>query len=171
MTTVSQISFKRLKSDIRLLQKEPIEYIDVIQDETDMFKWYFLIKGPKSSDYEGGYYLGLLLLNPEYPFKSPDFKMLTPSGRFDVDQKIFLHGINYCSNEWSSFFNIRTILMTFLCSMLDDEEQGISCIKTSKKNRIYYSENSIDFNKKNFPEIIKKFPNFLNKKYIDLNEK
>ncbi len=55
--------------------------------EENIFEWHFAISGQRGSDYEGGIYHGRILLPPEYPFKPPDFVMLTPSGRFQVRQR------------------------------------------------------------------------------------
>ncbi|CAH6421196.1 Ubiquitin-conjugating enzyme E2 [uncultured virus] len=160
MTNLSKICTKRLLNDIKFLEKEPLEYIDAIPDEVNILKWYFLIKGPQSCDYEGGYYLGLILHDHEYPFKAPDFKMLTPSGRFMTDQKICLSNSSYHSNEWSALWNIKTILLGFLSIMMDDKEHGISHINASSEEKKFHSKNSLNFNKQHYLEIVKKFKRF-----------
>lgn len=160
MTTISHICTKRLTGDIKLLQKEPLEFIDAIPDEEDILKWYFIVKGPSYSDFKDGYYLGIINHNPEYPFKPPDFKMLTPNGRFSIDKKICLSNSNYHSNEWNTMWNIKTILVGFLSIMLDDDEYDVSHIRSSKKEKEMFAKNSIEYNKKYYLNIIKKFTRF-----------
>ena len=52
--------------------------------EENIFEWHFAIAGPAGSDYAYGIYHGRIILPHEYPFKPPDFMMLSPSGRFQV---------------------------------------------------------------------------------------
>ncbi len=161
MTTISLICKKRLLGDMKLLKKDPLEFIDVSPDDKDMLTWYFLIKGPESSDYKNGYFIGKIMHNPEYPSKPPDFMMLTPNGRFDIGKKICLSNTGFHSNEWSPMWTIHATLIGFLSIMLDDKEHGISHIHYSKGEREAYASNSIEYNKNNYPEIFKKFTRFI----------
>jgi ubiquitin-conjugating enzyme E2 J2 len=146
---------------MKLIKKDPHKYIDVAADEKDLLIWYFLIKGPEFSDYKGGYYIGKIMHNPEYPLKPPDFMMLTPSGRFMIGSKICLSNSSYHSNEWSAMWNIHTILTGFLSIMLDDKEHGISHIHATKAEKDKFAKESIEYNKKNHPDIMKLFNRFL----------
>ena len=161
MSTISRITLRRLKGDLRLLLKEPLEFIEAYPDEENMLLWYFLLKGPRDTNYEGGYYLGKIIHNPEYPLKPPDFMMLTPSGRYLTEQKICLSNSSYHSNEWSAMWNIKSILTGFLSIMLDDKEHGISHIHYAPEEQKRYAKELIEFNKKNFPNIVKKFNRLL----------
>lgn len=152
---------KRLLGEIKLLNKDPHKYIDVAPDEKDILIWYFLVKGPEFSDFKNGYYIGKILHNPEYPLKPPDFLMLTPNGRFNINAKICLSNSSYHPDEWSAMWNIHAILTGFLSIMLDDKEQGISHIKSSKNDREQYAKDSIAYNKQNHMDIIKRFTRFM----------
>ena len=161
MTTVSLICKKRLLGEIKLLKKDPHEYIDVSPDDKDLLIWHFLIKGPEFSDFKGGYYIGKIMHNPEYPLKPPDFMMMTPSGRFEIGHKICLSNTGYHTSEWTPMWNIHTILTGFLSIMLDDKEHGISHIHYSKEQREEYARQSTEYNKKNHQSLIKNFTRFL----------
>ena len=152
---------KRLIGEIRLLKKDPHKYIDVAPDENDILTWYFLIKGPEFSDFAGGYYIGKIMHNPEYPLKPPDFMMLTPSGRFMINQKICLSNTGYHSEEWSAMWNIHAILTGLLSIMLDDKEHGIAHIFNSQDERKVYAMTSMEYNKKNHLDILKRFTRFI----------
>lgn len=160
MATTSKICQKRLVGDMKLLKKEPLEFIDAVPDDNNILTWYFLLKGPAYSDYKDGYYIGTIIHSPEYPFKPPDFKMFTPSGRFTTHSKICLSNSSYHSNEWSSMWTIKAILLGFLSIMLDDNEHGISHINTSKEEKKLLAKQSIGYNKLNHLDIIKKFTRF-----------
>lgn len=161
MATLNVICRKRLMGDLKLIRKDPHKYIDVSPDEKDLLTWYFLVKGPEFSEYKGGYYIGKVMHNESYPFKSPDFMMLTPSGRFTVGTKICLSNSSYHSDEWSAMWNIHAILTGFLSIFLDDKEHGISHIHSTKYERESYAKTSIEYNKKNHPNLIKLFTRFL----------
>jgi ubiquitin-conjugating enzyme E2 J2 len=155
---------KRLITDFRLVRKEPLDLIDASPDDSDMLTWYFIIKGPPDSVYEGGWYLGKIMHNEDYPFKPPNFMMLTPSGRFIPNEKICMSNTSYHSDEWSSTWNINTILLGFLSIMMDEKEHGISHIKHDMSVRKKHAEESVEYNKKHYPEIIKKFTRFFDDK-------
>lgn len=161
MTTLTRICLKRLNNDMKILKKNPLEYVEAYPDERDRLKWYFLIKGPEFSVYKDGYYIGMVLHDPEYPFKPPDYKMLTPSGRYMIEQKICVSNSTYHKNEWSSAWNINSILNGFLSIMLDDREHGISHIHASDQEKKAYAKHSVEYNKKHHMEILKGFSRFV----------
>lgn len=161
MPQLSKICTKRLMGDVKMLMKEPLEYIEAVPDDKDMLTWYFLIKGPEFSDYNGGYYIGKIMHDPDYPFKPPNFMMLTPSGRFIPDNKICLSNSGYHKDEWSAMWNIKTILAGFLSIMLDDVEHGISHIRGTPEGRAEMAKNSIECNRSKYPDIVKRFTRLL----------
>jgi len=160
-SAIGNMCRKRLVGELRLIKKEPNEYVDVSPDPNDILTWYFLIKGPDASHYKNGYYIGKIMLTSEYPSKPPDFMMLTPSGRFIPDNKICMSNTGYHSDEWSAMWNIGAILTGFLSIMLDDHEHGISHIKRSLQERQELAAKSVEFNKRHYPDVIKLFTRFL----------
>ena len=99
--------------------------------------------------------------NKDYPLNPPDFMMLTPNGRFLTGNKICLTNTGYHSNDWSPMWTINAILTGFLSIMLDDVDNGLAHIRRSSNERQKLAEDSVDFNKQNFPNVIKKFTRFL----------
>jgi len=73
---------KRLNSEYRKIMKEPIECILARPDPKNILIWYFSFFNLKDSPYEDGIYLGQINFPEQYPYKPPDIRMLTPSGRF-----------------------------------------------------------------------------------------
>lgn len=169
-TTMQSICTKRLLGDIKLIKKNPDDHFDVFPDEKDLLTWYFLLKGPEDSQYKGGYYIGKIMHSPEYPFKPPDFMMLTPNGRFEINHKICLSNSGYHSDEWSSMWTIYGILQGFLSIMLDDKEHGISHISRSKSERAILAKDSINFNKKTYPKIFTTFERFIDQNGYPLSK-
>lgn len=151
---------RRLGGELKLLMNEPLSVADARPDDSNFLKWYFVIKGAEQTPYENGWYIGVIELDPEHPYKPPNFKVLTPSGRFLVDQKICLSNSTYHSNEWSPEWNIKSMLLGMISIWLDDKEHGISHIHYGDAEKISYAKESIEFNKKHYLNILKKFPQF-----------
>ena len=166
---ISNIFRKRMIGDIKLLKSEPHPLFDAIPDEKNALLWYFVVKGHPESDYKEGFYIGEIRHDPEYPFKPPDFKMLTPSGRFLADQKICLSNSSYHSNEWSAMWNIKTIIIGFISIMLDDKEHGISHIHDYESRKVL-AQNSVEYNKTNYLDIVRKFTRFFDTQGNPLTE-
>ena len=115
MSQITKICIKRLQGDAKILAKHPVDDLEAYQDEKDMLIWYFLLKGPSDTHYEGGLYIGKIMHSPEYPFKAPDFMMLTPSGRFDIGKKICL------TKKRKIIHSVKYIMPTVLISLQRQE--------------------------------------------------
>jgi ubiquitin-conjugating enzyme E2 J2 len=153
----SIIQKKRLTNEVKLLYEQPLHYCTARPDESNPLIWYFLIIGQKGTDYHGGEYIGRIVHSPKYPAEPPDYYMLTPSGRYNVGSKICLTNSSYHKGDWSSTWNILSILIAFYSIWLDDKESGISHIKDTPTNRKRMAMESIEYNNKNNKEIYEKF--------------
>jgi ubiquitin-protein ligase len=151
------IQKKRFAGEVKILNKEPLHYATAYPDEEDPLTWYFLIEGQKDTEYEGGRYLGKIVHSPSYPVSPPDYYMFTPSGRYDINKKICLTNSSYHKGDWSSTWNIKTILIAYYSIWLDDSEHGISHIKKTKEERLQMAKESHDFNEKNYKKILDGF--------------
>ncbi len=154
---------KRLIGEIKIIKKDPLQFIDICPDDKDILTWYFLVRPPPDCDYAGGYYIGKLLYSPEYPDKPPDYEMLTPSGRYNINDKICLSNSGFHKNEWSCSWTMHATLNGFLSIMLDDTEHGIAHIRASKSERVKMARDSIAYNKKHYPHLVGLFSRFLDK--------
>lgn len=155
------ITMKRLQNELKLLTREPMEYIETYPDENNMFLWYFLVRGPEKSDYEGGCYIGKIMLSAGYPKTPVDFMMLTPNGRFAINSKICLTNSGYHADQWTPMWNMRVILLAFLSIMLADDTTGISHIKESPYERKQKASNSLNYNINNYKNILLGFKRFI----------
>ena len=119
--------------------------------------WYCLIIGQKETPYHGGHYIYKVVHSPKYPAEPPDYYFLTPSGRYEVDKKICLTNSSYHKGEWSSTWNIKTILISFYSIFLDEKEHGISHRHDSHEICKSLAEKSIKYNQTYHAEIYNKF--------------
>ena len=87
---------KRLQRELQSATRErannPTQVVEfwAAPKETDILIWHYVLVGPPETPYAGGYYHGILVFPPEYPLKPPQVKMLTPSGRFEVNTRLCL---------------------------------------------------------------------------------
>lgn len=151
------IQQKRFTNEKTLLAKEPLHYTTAYPDKDNSLIWYCLIIGQKGTPYYGGHYVYKVVHSPKYPAEPPDYYFLTPSGRYEVDKKICLTNSSYHKGEWSSTWNIKTILISFYSIFLDEKEHGISHRHDSPEICKDFAKKSIDYNKKYHGEIYNKF--------------
>ena len=160
--TLATITDKRIKYELRNLKKARMENIQVIQDENDKFTFYFLLKGIKKSDYDGGYYMGKIILPHDYPNSPVDYKMLTPSGRFTINTSICLTNSKYHKEQWTPSWNLENMTIGFISIFNDDSEHGISHIKDTPENRKAFARDSISYNLTHYKNTFKCFDQFVN---------
>jgi ubiquitin-protein ligase len=162
---ISGIQHKRFDIEKKLLAKEPLHYTTAYPDKGNPLIWYCLIVGQKGTPYHGGHYIYKIVHSPKYPAEPPDYYFLTPCGRYSVEKKICLTNSSYHKGEWSSSWNIKTILISFYSVFLDDKEHGISHIVPSEENtlemlnnqRIALAKKSIEYNNTHWKTIYSGF--------------
>jgi ubiquitin-conjugating enzyme E2 J2 len=68
--------------------------------ETDILTFHYVLEGAQGTPYEGGFYHGVLKFPAEYPFKPPSVLMITPNGRFEVNQRLCFSMSDYHPESW-----------------------------------------------------------------------
>jgi ubiquitin-protein ligase len=126
----SPITIKRINGDFKAFMKASPESFDIYPNPENILEIYFLMYGLKGSLYENGEYIGKIVHNPEYPRKAPDYYMLTPSGRFDINKKICLTNSGFHQADWApAAWNLVSILEGFSSvfhSEFKEDKVGIS---------------------------------------------
>jgi ubiquitin-conjugating enzyme E2 J1 len=107
-----------------------------VSDE-DLFEWHFTLLGPPSpSPYAGGLYHGRISLPLTYPLKPPNFRFLTPSGRFEVNREICLSISGFHEESWMPAWGIRTALVALRTFMGEEGTAGqVGGLEASKEVR------------------------------------
>ncbi len=144
------MSNKRLLKEYRDIMNDKIECILTKPRENNILLWDYIIN-PVEEPYKDGYYHGTLEFDKDYPMKPPSIKMLTPSGRFEINSRLCLSMSDYHPESWNPSWGVRTILIGLHSFMLSDEfsEGTIGSIKDSFENRKKLKEKSLDYNSKN----------------------
>ncbi|WWC72840.1 uncharacterized protein I206_106804 [Kwoniella pini CBS 10737] len=154
------------KREYLAMQKAPPPFIWACPEEKNILDWHFIIRGPPDTPYEGGEYHGLIWFPSDYPFKPPDVKMFTPSGRFETGHKICMSMTSYHPSTWNAAWSVATILTGLLSFMLSDEITA-GAVKTSEADKKILAKQSHAFNiaNKKFREI---FPDYNKPEMVDL---
>lgn len=161
MSSINTLTNRRLKGEIKNLQKNRESYYQVVQDKNNELLFYFLLCGDNDSDYKGGYYIGKIELPESYPTNPGDFYMLTPSGRFNINSKICLTNSGYHRDMWSPMWNIQNMVIAFVSVFLSDDTKGISHIKESPHERRQKASESINYNMTYNKDIFMMFDQFV----------
>ncbi|WWD21265.1 hypothetical protein CI109_105749 [Kwoniella shandongensis] len=148
------------------MQKSPPPFIWASPEEKNILDWHFIIRGPPDTPYEGGEYHGLIWFPSDYPFKPPDVKMFTPSGRFEIGHKICMSMTSYHPSSWNAAWSVATILTGLLSFMLSDEITA-GAVKTTDEQKRALAKQSHTFNLNNrkFRDI---FPDYATPQMTDL---
>ncbi|KAG8783919.1 hypothetical protein FRB91_000694 [Serendipita sp. 411] len=101
-------SIKRILREARQLQEDPATEFTAGPLEDNLFDWHCTLRGPKDTEFEGGLYHVRITLPPTYPFRPPSLRVLTPSGRFEVDTPVCISFTNYHEELWQPAWGIRT---------------------------------------------------------------
>ncbi len=109
-----------------------------------------MVYGLDECPYEGGYYVGKLLLPVEYPSKPPGIIMITPTGWFECEKKICLSMSDYHPETWSPAWSISKVLIG-LVSFLVTDERTTGCIITSELTKWELAKKSLLYNLDHIP--------------------
>jgi ubiquitin-protein ligase len=159
---INKITIKRITGDINLFQKTNPTYFDIYPNKDNILEIYFLLIGQPNTPYEGGHYICKLVHNPSYPFKAPDYYVLTPNGRFMVNKKICITNSSYHQDDWApAAWNLISILEGFSSiwhSDIGEDKHGISHLTNTPESQIKeYTNNSIKYNKECLSQIYYNF--------------
>ena len=154
---VKNTNAKRLMSFITYCEKNPSEYYDARPDPSNINIWFVKIKN-LSDEYATGEYIMKIHFTEEYPFKPPDYYMMTPSGRFEINRKICFSNSGYHSESWSPLWGIHQIIMGMISFFYERTSNGISHISsTSSETRANFALDSVEYNNKNLKSTLALF--------------
>ena len=135
-----------------MLQKEPPPGVIAEPDESNILKWYYVIRGPTETPFEGGIYVGKLIFPSDFPMAAPSIYVLTPSGRFQINTKICMSMSDFHPELWNPLWSVATIIQGVQSFMTDDELTTGGLI-ASESDRKKFAELSMDYNQKTYPNL------------------
>lgn len=121
MTAPSSLAIKRVLSDIKDLNRDPLEKEGIYHyyDDANVMEARIMIIGPEDTPYENGFYFFQFSFPNNYPFEPPKVKYYTLDGetRFNPNLytcgKVCLSIINtWDGPKWTSCQTIRSVLIS-----------------------------------------------------------
>ncbi len=163
MDSVNKITIKRINGDFKLFETTKPQFFDILPNKENILEIYFLMYGRPGTPYQGGQYVGKIVHNPEYPRKAPDYYVLTPNGRFEVNKKICLTNSSYHQADWApAAWNLVSILEGFSSvwhSDIKEDKVGISHISSAPVATIKdLASKSVEYNLNNVAALYTQFP-------------
>lgn len=146
---------RRIQRELALYQSSPADFIPSLYiEDNNLYRVYFRIIGPADSHYAGGEYVGVLILDADYPMSPPEIRMLTPSGRFYIDKPICTSFTNFHPESWCPTYTFSTILTSFVSFMLDESPASLIAVgsvsSTPEEKRLLASESGAYNERKGF---------------------
>ncbi|CAK0780972.1 Ubiquitin-conjugating enzyme E2 34 [Coccomyxa viridis] len=154
----SKACINRLQKEYRALLKEPVPNIKAHPSPSNILEWHYAIEGSSDTEYEGGVYHGKVVFSPQYPYKPPSILMLTPSGRFAIQQKLCLSISDFHPESWNPMWSVGTIL-TGLLSFMNEAAHTTGSISSTKAEKRRFAKMSLEYNLRN-PMFRKLFPEY-----------
>ena len=139
---------RRLMMEYRRILKNPIEYIETRPLDTNILEWHFVMTG-NQDPYTGGKYHGILEFPDDFPMKPPSIKLLTPSGRFEINKRICLSMSDFHKESWNPSWTVEKILIGLMSFMYEENSVSIGSILEPKEDRRRYAAASAYFNAQN----------------------
>jgi ubiquitin-protein ligase len=164
MAAPTPLFMKRMKGELKNLLENRTDFVQAIPDVDDITTFYFLLK-PSDYPYKGGLYIGKIKVPLNYPATAPSFYMLTPSGRFTINQEICLTNSRFHPEATTSAWNINSMSVAFISIFINDDTNGISHILDSAINREKYATQSYEYNMIHYKDIFTKFDTFINEDF------
>ncbi|KAJ2903961.1 UBC-like protein [Zalerion maritima] len=103
--------------------------------ETDLFEWHFTLRGPPSSPYSQGIYHGRISLPPTYPLRPPNFRFVTPNGRFETNREICLSISGHHEETWQPAWGVRTAIVALRSFMETNAEGQLGGLTTTEDRK------------------------------------
>jgi ubiquitin-protein ligase len=124
------------------LKKNPSPDFIAAPDESNLYEWHFVIRGPTETEFEGGVYHGRIVLPDQYPKKAPDVYILTPNGRFHTTgDKICLSNTSFHQESWTPLWGIQTIIKA-LIAFFPVVSEGIGALTYPTETRKQLAKDS-----------------------------
>ncbi len=147
MKNIHEISVKRIRTDKKRLEKNPLQDIFIKWNPENIREATVMMIGPEKTPYEKGFYFFDMTFPPEYPFKCPSVKFTTRDGITRFHPNLYRNGKvclsllgTWSGPGWSPSQNVSSLLMaiySLLCEHPLTQEPGFEKMAKSEKSKRY----------------------------------
>ena len=173
----------RIQHELHTFSRDPVPFIYVSADETDVTKITALVIGPLETPYAGGFFHFDMRVGSDYPMNPPKVVLQTTDGgrvRFNpnlyADGKVCLSILGtWTGPSWSSAESLSSVLLSIQSLMCPEpyhnepgyETRGTAATKTAYNDYIRYETLRVSvlqtFNHANY---MKKFPDVCDRLFL-----
>lgn len=112
-------TIKRLTKELKEMELTPPENCSAgLVNPNDLFNWHATILGPQGSPYEGGMFKLSIVLQGDYPFRSPRITFITKIYHCNINANGSIC-LDILKDNWSPALTISKALLS-ICSLMDD---------------------------------------------------
>uniref|UniRef100_A0A6C0H190 UBC core domain-containing protein n=1 Tax=viral metagenome TaxID=1070528 RepID=A0A6C0H190_9ZZZZ len=141
-------NYPRIVKEIEEIRKNIDKNFKIYVSDKNLMDWYILYSNIDDERFKNGEYLLHIKLQEGYPFKPPEFKWLTPNGRFEINTKICYNISTYHEETWNPLWRMRTIIIGILSMLLEKNTAGIGHLQNITLEKfIELSNKSKNYNK------------------------
>jgi ubiquitin-conjugating enzyme E2 D/E len=114
------LTLKRILQEIKDLQENPVSNCSAGPlDEKEITTWSATIFGPEGTPYHGGVFNLEVKFPPEYPFKPPLIRFITPIYHCNINRSGGICLDILKEKQWSPALTISKVLLS-ICSLMAD---------------------------------------------------
>jgi ubiquitin-conjugating enzyme E2 J1 len=134
----------------------------ILKDDSDMNHWIMRIRD-LDNEWLGGEYLAEIIAPKEFPFHPPEFIFFTPNGLYTIKNKVCIDIGTYHKDNYPATMRIGMFIYNLIGSMISYHidkisiRGGLKVLDTSKEEKMRLASESKEFNKKYYPDYIKRF--------------
>jgi ubiquitin-protein ligase len=150
---------KRLLKEMKEIKERGVDGFSHVNVE-DLRTVNFVCHGSEGTPFEGGQYVGKLILPKDYPHSPPTVMFLTPNGRFKPGEAICTSISSYHPETWSSLLKIETVLIS-LRSFMNSDDVGVGAapemsLPLDCRNEVQkrFAADSIEYNRRCFADVL-----------------
>ncbi|KAG2676233.1 hypothetical protein I3843_12G043400 [Carya illinoinensis] len=125
-----QASRARLFKEYKEVQREKMADPDIqlVCDDSNIFKWTALIKGPSETPYEGGIFQLAFAVPEQYPLQPPQVRFLTKIFHPNVHFKTGEICLDILKNAWSPAWTLQSVCRAIIALMAHPEpDSPLNC--------------------------------------------
>eukprot|EP00262_Sarcandra_glabra_P010055 TRINITY_DN24930_c0_g1_i1.p1 TRINITY_DN24930_c0_g1~~TRINITY_DN24930_c0_g1_i1.p1 ORF type:complete len:158 (-),score=27.61 TRINITY_DN24930_c0_g1_i1:423-896(-) len=125
-----QASRARLFKEYKEVQREKAVDSDIqlVCDDSNIFKWTALIKGPSETPFEGGVFQLAFAIPEQYPLQPPQVRFLTKIFHPNVHFKTGEICLDILKNAWSPAWTLQSVCRAIIALMAHPEpDSPLNC--------------------------------------------
>jgi len=118
----------RLMKELKTLQMNPPEDMVLLPSDSNLYHWTAVIKGPRDTPYEGGYFQLSISIPDTYPLQPPSVRFNTKVFHPNIHFKTGEICLDLFKNAWSAVHTLQSVCTCILLLLSTPEpDSPLNC--------------------------------------------